>query len=263
MDLVRLKRAFALTDSGRFEEAVAELDSLAELASNEEETGAVLIGKLSCFLNWGRIKEARQCLAELQKQLPGLPESDLQPRVKLFEATILNHEGKMEEALGLLNQILGDYSALLNLDENRDLYEEVQKDRGLLIAELDRLSEARPILEEALSFETELREVHYHLGVCYFESGDLKRAKEQFMVALRASVPNHLAGRAHYHLGMIHYREGGYARAKQEFEAAEPLAKESNVPRKYIYGWLARTCHALGLQTDAERYRKLRAAEKA
>jgi hypothetical protein len=100
-----------------------------------------------------RPKEARQSLSELQKILPRLPESDLQPRVKLFEARILNWEGNKEEAARVLEQILVGYPDLLRMDENRDLHEEVQKERGRL-SSIGSKIRSKTNTEEALVFDT-------------------------------------------------------------------------------------------------------------
>ncbi|HSC77611.1 MAG TPA: tetratricopeptide repeat protein [Candidatus Acidoferrales bacterium] len=253
MEWERFQNALDLIKSNDLGRALAALDSLQETAVEDDARAMILIGRVSCYLKLRRPKEARQSLSELQRILPRLPESDLQPRVKLFEARILNWEGNDDEAVKVLEQILVDYPELLRLDENRDLYGEVQAERGRLLAQLGRRLEARPILEEALVFDTELNEVHYHLGACYIEVGDLEKAREHFLTALRIGLPNLLAGRAHYHLGCIYIRNHGYARAKQHLEAAEPLATESGIPLEQIHSGLADACRALELRAREER----------
>lgn len=267
MDWERFQKELALQESGQYDKALVELCSLAELAASPEEMIVVLQGKIDCLLGLARIQEAKQCLAEIERLLPQLQEgySDFLPRAKLFEARILYFEAKPKKALNVLNKTLAKHSRLLHLPDNRDVrdvYEEIQRDRGILLAELNRLSEAKPLLEEALTYEVNHGDVDYHLGVCYFELGELIRAKEQFLAVLNRDAHQSLTGRAHYHLGIIYYKEAAYARAKQEFEVAEIVAEEAHVSKKYIYGWLAKTCRALGLEADADRYTKLRAAQK-
>lgn len=263
MDWERMQTAISLKDSGRFDDALAEYCELSKLASTADENVAALTGKLNCLLHLGRVEEARKCLTNIKEFLPGTTDPEFHVNVKFVESCTLESEGLIQEALNLLNEMITDDSDLLNLAENRDLYEEVQVRRAILLLGLDQLRKAKPLFEEALSFETDLREVHYGLGVCYFDMKDNRKAQEHFLTALKSELQRTLEGRARYYLGIIYCKDGRYAKAKLEFELAETMALESSLSKKHIYDWLVETCRALGLHSEAKRYAQLKAAHKS
>ena len=82
--------------------------------------------------------------------------------------------------------MLIEYKTWFNTPEGRDVYELVQVQRAFSLIHLERNAEARPILEEAVEFQSdsEVRSsVHCHLGRCYHELSWYVMAKEQFECA--------------------------------------------------------------------------------
>ena len=64
MDQERFQRSVSLKDSGNYEEALREMEELARVETDEQYTGALLLGQAKCLMGLGRLKEARQRLTE-------------------------------------------------------------------------------------------------------------------------------------------------------------------------------------------------------
>jgi tetratricopeptide (TPR) repeat protein len=257
MDLKRLEHAIALRDSGKLEESVRELEELATATADPEEKAVLILNQARCLETLGRFKEARDRTDDARRTSRT---SLIHSRADFGEASLYWHEGNREKALGKLGELLKSYAQLLSTPEHRDLYEETQFRRGILLTELGRYGEARTVLEECLAFELEPSDkgdVLYNLGLCYLKTGEPHRAKEKLLETLDHGAKNAYLIAAHYFLGLIYSREEAHARALQEFERCLPRSEEAQIPKQHVYLWLATTARALGLRADADRYEKL------
>jgi tetratricopeptide (TPR) repeat protein len=257
MDQERVKRTVALRDSGNVEEALRELRSMAREAVDPDEKAVCSLGEACCFARMGRLEEARRC----NRQAVAIsPRDEIRSRADFIEAEMCWEEKRFEESFRILDNILSRYSALLRSPDFRDVYEQLQFRRGMLLTEFGRPGEARPVLEEALSFDPSLvdvRQARYCLGVTLFHLGEKKAAKARFLELLPGSDDDHCTILARFYVGIIYTEEGAYAKALLEFEHVEPHARWAGIGKDKIYGWLAQTYRLLGNSAQAQTYEKL------
>jgi len=257
MNQERFQKAMALRDSGREEEAIHEIRAMAQEALEPIEKAVHMYGEAVCLLRLGRFEEARKC----NRQAVAIcPSNEIRCRVDLNEVFLCWEERKFQECLRMLNNMLKDYSDLLCTPDFRDLYEQVQFRRGLLLTEFSRPREARPLLEEALSFELDAEDkakLLYYLGLALYNLGDKADAKARFLGALQGRNDDAVSISVRYYLGVIYSEEGAYGKALQEFERVEPYASLASIENEKIYGWLARTYRMTGNSSEAERCEKL------
>jgi tetratricopeptide (TPR) repeat protein len=246
-----------LLSAGRTEDALEEIRSMLNSTSEPEEKAGLLLNEVVVLGKLGRLQEAKNSLVAARRVLP--EKSKYRLRVDFHEACLCMDEHEYRDALTKFDHLLRNNASTLTDPEELDLYQAVQIKRGILLAECERPKEARVILEKALSFDIEPAEkaaIYYHLGVCHFDLGEMQPAKERLVRALELGLDDDRAGQAHYHLGIACYREGAYAKAKVEFESVLRM-DASDVPKRYVFEWLARTSSALGLEDEARRYERL------
>jgi tetratricopeptide (TPR) repeat protein len=173
-----------------------------------------------------------------------------------LRATLLLKDNKREEGLQNLSAILVQYGDLLKCPEGRDVYEMVQIQRAFSLVHLERNEEARPLLEEALSFRVE-REVesdlHCHLGRCYFELSEYDRAKTHFERADALGVGEDWQSAFHYYFGYTLYELKDFQRAKRELILCIQSGPDGT-PGSMRYALLAATSRKLGEYSEARAY---------
>jgi len=257
MDWERYQKALALEDSGREEEAIRELRAMAEEAIDPDEKAAHIFGEAVCLLRLGRLDEARKC----NRRAADVSVSDgMRARTDSCEAVTYWEERKFKESFDVLNKMLKDYSGLLSTPDFRDLYEMVHQRRAILLAEFGRQREARPLLEEALSFQLDADDkalLLYYLGVALYKLGDKPGAKTRFLEALQGRPDDYGSISSRFYLGVIYSEEGAYGKALQEFGRVELKVSLTGIPKGRVYGWLARTYRLSGNAREAEKYEKL------
>ena len=107
-------------------------------------------------------------------------------------------EGKTQEALKLLEDMVNRYPNQLSLPEFHTVLAEVKTLHGILLADSEMWKEARPFLEKASPPEG-WRNLHrYYLGQCYYELGEFRTARVTLAEALDLGLPESWASRAHY-----------------------------------------------------------------
>ncbi len=257
MDQERFQKSMALRDSGREEEAIHELHAMAREAIEPIEKAVYMYSEAVCLVRLGRFEEARKC----NRQAVAIcPCDEVRSRVDFSEAVLCWEEKKFQECLRILNNMLKDYSDLLCTPDFRDLYEQVQFRRGILLTEFSRPREARPLLEEGLSFDLDSEDkakLLYYLGLALYNLGDKEDAKTRFLEALQGRSDDYFSISARYYLGVIYSEQGAYGKALHEFERVEPHASLASIENEKIYGWLARTYRLTGNLSEAERCEKL------
>ncbi|OLE92153.1 MAG: hypothetical protein AUF79_00030 [Crenarchaeota archaeon 13_1_20CM_2_51_8] len=263
MDLNRFQRAAKLQDAGQIAEALKEYQSLANAITDVGEKASVMLNEVNCLSQLGENEQARKRLSEVYNLLP--EHSEMRVHAQFTEALLYKDEGKDEQALKRLNELLADHGKLLRTPSHEFLWREIQIRRGIVLSELGRSSEARPILEEALSFEelanadrgNDRGTVLYYLARSYLDLGEFILAEEKYVDALKQDLPEGFQPLAHYELGLVYYQRKAFARAIQEFELAESKTDESCLSKRSIWEWLSVTCKHLGLNSEADRYEKL------
>jgi tetratricopeptide (TPR) repeat protein len=257
MDTQRFEHAITLRDAGRLDEAIRELTLLAQATTDPQEKASLVLNESTCLAIMGRFDEARD---RLREAIRISPTTEVRARADFTEAVLSRQEGRRAEALTKLDNLLKDYSQLLCTPDHRDLYYEIQRRRGSLLAGVARFREARVVLEECSSFPLDARDeqyVLYNLGACYVNMGENERGKQTLLEALEKGLQGSDAVSSHYYLGTIYSAEKAYAKALMEFEWCLAHVEEGQIPKKHICEWLASTARTLGMKEEAERYDEL------
>jgi tetratricopeptide (TPR) repeat protein len=262
MDSKRFEYLMSLTSP---EAVISESLLMLADAENADEKASLLISIHVSYRKLHRRPEAREVLEELN----GLDIQDLGTRLnaELCKCVFPADEGRYEESLRLLADLLVRHRAALDLPEYRYLYEDTQCRRGLLLFGLDRFKEALPILQEVVLFPFDRREskheIHFALGTCLDETGDIEAAKQEYIRAVAMGVKNSYGEEALYRLGMLYYKIGALAQARHHLEAI--LRDFSDVaptlPRSDIYKKLSNLSRHLGDQEGEKRYAALATKE--
>ena len=156
MDIARFERAVSLRDTGQPAEAAQEFHALAGEAADPIERGMILLNESTALCESGDTAAARERWMEACSLIP--EDSDFRPSIEVQEDSILVAEDRTEEAIEIPDRIAAKYGSRLADSERRDLYERIQISRGSHLVYLGRFSEARPLFEEALSFDESMKD---------------------------------------------------------------------------------------------------------
>jgi tetratricopeptide (TPR) repeat protein len=247
------EQALALGYGGEQARAIEQLDTLLCEEPEDENRGWIVLYKAMFLAQIDRIAEARGLLDDLQTIWKDTP--DHRARIAVADALFDEAQGDAFQTLRKLGLIFESFRELWTLEETRDLYEEVQFNRGRLEATIGDWRSALPVLQECLNFErVKAAEFYYHLGFCYFEAGNLEKAEQYLDLALSRNLLPSFAAAAHFYLGRLFNRKGAFARALNQFEQALSQAESVEMPRKAIYTELTKSCELLGLADQAKEY---------
>ncbi|MGO9589624.1 MAG: tetratricopeptide repeat protein [Candidatus Acidiferrales bacterium] len=252
-DTSRLQGALDLGFEGQEEAAIGHLRALLPEAPDDEEKGWIVLYEARFLAQLLRVTEARARLADLSGMWKATPEHDAQ--VAVAYALMHEMEGNPSQTLRELDRIAKKYSDFWEQRGARDLYEEIQANRGRLLAGEGRPKEALPLLEETLAFERgKPGQFYYNLGYCYFEAKEWDRCERWLKEALRRDLHPAIASATHYYLGRLEYVKGAYARAIKEFELAVTYALQAERPPGVIYAEMAKAYGHLGMAEERSRY---------
>lgn len=120
----------------------------------------------------------------------------------LVKVVLMKNESKLPQALGIVESALATYPEVAELHSLK----------ANVLIHMGRHQEALDALNIASSTPTALSSVQYNYGLVYSRLGDLKRAEEALIKALRLDPANH---EALLELGMLYYRSGGQARQQE------------------------------------------------
>ena len=252
----RLEHALSLVQAGEFERALTEFRVLGNAAVHSESRVDSIYGELVCLTRLERPLEARQTLSVARKMFGDIDE--MQARGDLIEVQIDVLEEDWHHALNLLQKMFKRYGEMLLHPQLRDVFEEVQWRRGILLAAFGKFREALPLLQESLNFKSLLTgDLYFQLGRCYFDSGDREHAREALTKALAMGLDDASASTAHFNLGTIFIGQEAYAKAVEELKIAETCANRARAPKTYIYKALATSYGKLGMHDEARHYAQL------
>jgi tetratricopeptide (TPR) repeat protein len=256
-NLEKAEIARRLCDSGRFQEALQFFKELKCESEDRLQAAGYLIDEATCYAQNGESAEAKKCISEARTLVGGDLMASAQ--IDFFEATLVIEAGQREQGIQALSSILNGNPSWLESNEGRDLYEKIQVQRGFALMHLSKGAEARPILEEALSFQLGddvKSSVHCHLGRCHHELGQYALAKEHFDLANNLGVPEDWDGTFHYYYGYTLYELKDFDSARREF-ILSLQSGSSGPPASYKYKMLAATHRQLGEYGEARRYEDL------
>jgi pentatricopeptide repeat protein len=255
------QNATSLRDSGRWDEAASAFHHLASQAESRSEKAALLINEHRCYCDAGRLDEAEKILHEIRELEP------LEPSVRVIidfgEACMSVQAGRTKQGLNQFDGILHRYPELSRGADRRGLYENIQKRRGVALADLVEYAKAIPILEESTSSKDLTREdkqeVHFYLGLCYEKTQRSSAAKVEYLRAVDLLLKNDFEAHARYSVARLYFNERAFAQAKYQLEMILQLQQTEipNLPKHYVFEQLSRACHYLGDEESAERYHRL------
>jgi tetratricopeptide (TPR) repeat protein len=258
-DTDRFQAAIELGYGGREADALRELGALRQEAVDGDERGWVIIYEARFLGHLLRIQEARDRLAELDTIEVWRQRPEYRARAELGGAVLYELEDDPERTLKELNRILKQYSSWWNTPEWEDVLEEVQANRGRLLARKGRFREALPLLEFiAASEKGKPGEFYYNLGASYCETGQWDKAEPWLQDALvTGDLDEGRVAVIHFYLGHLEFRRTAYARALVEFETAYKHSGSLEWVRRRALDELVGVCDRLGLHKEARRYEEL------
>lgn len=252
----RFEHALSLVRAGEFELALQAFRKLVDEARDGDPKTDYLYGELIALTRLERVAEARRLLDVFRRSVGDVDES--RARADLVEVQIDVLEEKWQQALSLSQKIVERYGEMLLHPHLRDVYEEVQWRRGVLLAAFGKFNEALPLLQESLCFESLVTgELYFQLGRCYLDAADYEHARESFTKALEIGLDDASTSTSHFCLGTILMRKEAYARAVEELTIAESCSSRAAVPNPHIYKALAVSYAKLGMRKEARRYAQL------
>jgi tetratricopeptide (TPR) repeat protein len=254
--LASFQGALALGYGCQQELAIQQLQALLQEVQDNENKGLIILYMALFLAQVGRTAEAREQLREVVNLWERTPEH--QARIAAVDAMLDEAAGQAPRTLDKLNRILEEYRTLWDNEDVRDLYEEIQFNRGRLLATIGDWRLALPVLEESLACKRpKAAEFYANLGYCYFHAEKWDKAEEALKLALSQELCPDYSSLAHYYLGRIFYLRGTLAKAMKEFELALSDATVAGTSRKVIYDALAKSSRYLGLWEEASRYAHL------
>ena len=239
----RFQRAVELRDGGAVAQALEQIREIQQSASEPDEVAALVLNEVVCLNLLGRKEEAWSRLRHLRVTLP--ESEQVTPRAGFLEVCFLYESRLYQEALNETERLFRKFGETIERHENRDLYEDLLAYRGMLLIEVNRSNEAKPILEEAVVFPKYHGRIEHFLGVCYYRLGALQDAKKRLIEGFQLGFPPELVAASHYYLGLTHFHLGAFAWARQELEEALRTAGDDLQVTKFAQDWLARTSLAI------------------
>jgi tetratricopeptide (TPR) repeat protein len=269
IDTQRFNEVYSWFEARNYLHALKGLRDLASTIANPWDKTELLYHETIFLAEMHNIPEARQRLEDLKKAVTSLIESpsdgniyDLRIGLPVLarhaEIRVTSEERNEPEALRLIEDLISHYPKQLSLPELRNISEEITTLRGFFLANAERWVEARPILEEASPPEDWKSYHRYYLGQCYCELHEYERAREKLMEALNLRPPILWESKVHYHLGVAEYFLSDMSAAKSQFELCLKTSDQKYLDKTRIWEFLEATSRALGLQAEAENYRRMR-----
>jgi tetratricopeptide (TPR) repeat protein len=213
MDPKRLDNVIKALESGRFADALGELDSLANLASDAEEKGVILLGQASSLMQAGLIVEARERWLQATAYRRTL-------YADYIELGLCSLENRGKELVSKLTEFLGHREELVESgDEN--LWSDAAERLGHLLFKSGQYEEAiKPFVDAAETADTETRrtELKLYAGMCYIQVGNFTAADQALTEGLPADPKDPLWENVQYQRGRLYFRWGSYFKAKAVLE---------------------------------------------
>ncbi|HEX3378001.1 MAG TPA: hypothetical protein VHS29_14120 [Candidatus Acidoferrales bacterium] len=269
-DNQRFNHAYSKFEAGEDSQALQELRDLAKGIVEPMDKAALHYHETLFLEDMGRIAEARLTLEELKRVLAAIVESPtdseefnvrttLSAMVQHAELRVTIAEGKEVDAHALLEDLVSRYPKQLRTAECLTIFNEVTTLRGLLLADVGQWAEARPLLEQANPPDGAKSQILYYLGHCYYQFLEYERARDKLVEALNLGLDRRWESMAHYILGLVYYRLSDLKAAKSQFELCLKTADPAYLDKTKIWEWLEAASRGLGLQEDAEKYKRMRA----
>lgn len=245
----------ASRNAGAIEETAAELAQLAEAEPDVAIRAVVLMELANSFVLLNRFSDARDKLSDASKVVG--PDHQIYLRIVLAMAVVDTHACEWKSALCKLDALVKDHDFALRSDENSDVLEEVTRNRGIVLVEMERFQEARPLLDASRAVAYQRERTLCSLGMANFALKDFNAAQRDFEELLSLAPKSVFQAYAHYYLGKIFYQRGQLARAKSALEECLACPDRGKVPDKVVLQGLIYCSQGLNLNSDATRYSEM------
>lgn len=266
----RFNELYNRFEAGNRGEALQELRQLTDNVDDPWDKAELIYHEIMFLLEMGEIPQAKERLSGLAAAIASL--SSVSPRdgyqldvrislpvmARYAELKVTIAEGKEAEALHILEDLASRYPKQLSTPSFSTIFDEIESQHGFLLADLDRWEEAKPILERASPPEMWKGVLSYYLGHCYYNDGDYQRAQGKLVEALKQGLPRRWEAKTRYVLGIVYYHFSDVQAAKNQFELCADMADPAYLRTTKIWEWLEATSRQLGLQEEADNYRKNR-----
>ena len=237
IDHPRFRPVMELIDDGHIREAIEKLDATFDRMSPNDRVVA-LYWKIVCLLRLGDDTQARTCLEEALNQ-PDIRHS-LRICLELQGAYLAEKDG-LEKGVVEVQSVLNRYAKQFSTPDFFWQRTDAKSYLGKRLSRLGRYPEAIKELEAALSFEVRPAaryRLHNWTSSAYYQSGDLRTAKEHLKCALieadsasKAQLPADHPAQICYELALIAYREGRLRDAEEELARASAVAEKPELVR--------------------------------
>jgi tetratricopeptide (TPR) repeat protein len=250
------QEATTLHGSGRHEEAIQKLNELARTTVSPVDKAGVLYHEVLWLLEAGRISQARERFNDMQKQMscidgmtldsqtPDLAVS-LNVMTHFAEAKLLIAEGNESQASTVLENLSSRYPNQLSLPNFREISNEAQVLRGVLLADAGRWQDARSFLESASPPSGWEGFLNFYRGRSCYETSDFAEAKQRFLEALQFKMIPKWEAWTRYMLGRVYYHLSDFSAAKPQFESCLRVADSEFAATTKVLEWLESTTSAL------------------
>ena len=213
MDTKRFENAMDALNTGHVLEALSEFDSLADLASDAQEKGTMLLGQALSLMHRGLIAEARERWSRSTACWRNL-------YTDYIEIVLCALENRREEGISRIREFLSHRNELFEADD-QNLYSDAAERLGYLLFESEQYAAAiEPFINAAETAVTEGRraEMQLYLGTCYTQVGDFQMAEQALKESLPANTNDPLWPSVQYQRGRLHFRQTAYVQAKSSLE---------------------------------------------
>jgi tetratricopeptide (TPR) repeat protein len=261
-----LANAYALSLACRYAEALEGFLKTAEETTDPLTKAYALLLASDALVQMSETERAEQTLKSVRATLDvvhansdreAIEEQRLEYMLQLQEIAVACAFGRRVEALER-------YRLFLKRGEDErvkpglsDIYEKAEGEMTILLVDLNKPSEALPILEKLEMSQSGNAVLVSYLGTCCCVLDQPEKAVKKLKEAIRLGLPPHLVFRAHCTLGMAYYLLQDYANAKLELEEGVRTATPRYIKETEIWKWLEWSCIGLGLKTEAEEYGRM------
>lgn len=263
----QFEEAYRKYESGDRHKALQELHSLTEAIVDPIDKMGLLYHEVLWLLEMCEISRARDRLEVLKGLITVLsdapsdgnqfaPDATLTVMARFAEAKLLLAEGKRDDGVAVLDDIVLRFPKQLKSTLPGIEYDYIQLTRGYFSGDQGHWEETISILESVSSPpETEKSLVSYYLGHCYYMLKNYTRAEMMLAEALKLGLSAKWECRAHYILGLTEYHLGIFRLAKHEFEKCLESADREYLSSIKISEWLEAASRRSELDDDAGHYR--------
>jgi len=272
-EALRVTEAYRQFEAGECIKAVKGLREFADRIDDPWTKAELLYHQIIFLAQVDDAVHARSCFNELERAvgllLPEVvldtsddtPPANLAVMVRYAEMKTLLAERSQVQALEVLEYLVSQYPAQLS-GPGTEILNDIDLHHGFLLADAGRWRQAKPFLEKAHPPEAWKSVVCYYVGHCHYEFREYECAKQKLMEALHVGLSGDWEGGAHYVLGLVEYHLGEMKAAKEQFELCVKTADPRYLGASRIWEWLEAASRALGMEEDADKYRRLHAASE-